>query len=111
MNEQARQIIMDVAKHLVTITVAAIGFMVTLLFTTFEDTNYIVSAQVSLFSLLLCVIFSVLTQLAIVEDALGGRPVVRWLYWGPKTLLTLAWACLVAGISAFVVFTWANINL
>ena len=102
---------MDVAKHLVTITVAAIGFMVTLLFTTFKDTSYIISAQVSLFSLLLCVVFSVLTQMAVVEDALGGKPAIRWLYWSPKTLLTLSWACLVAGISAFVVFTWANINL
>lgn len=110
-NDQARLIVMDVAKHLVTITVASIGFMVTLLFTTFKDTSYIVSAQVSLFSLLLCVVFSVLTQMAIVEDALGGKPLVRWLYWSPKVLLTIAWTFLVAGISAFVVFTWANINL
>ena len=110
MNEESRQIIMDVAKHLVTVNVAAIGFMVTLLFTTFQDTSYIVSAQVSLFSLLLCVVFSVLTQMAVVENALGGKPVVRWLYWSPKTLLTIAWTFLVVGISAFVVFTWANIN-
>ncbi len=111
MNQEARSIVMEVAKHLVTITVASIGFLVTLLFTTFEGTSFIVSAQVALFSLLLCVVFSVLTQMAIVEDALGGKPVVKWLYWGPKTLLTLAWVFLVAGISAFVIFTWANINL
>lgn len=111
MKDEARAIVVDVAKHLVTITVASIGFLVTLMFTTFQDTPFILSAQVSLFSLLLCVVFSVLTQMAVVEDALGSKPIIKWLWWGPKTLLTIAWTFLIIGISAFVVFTWANINL
>jgi hypothetical protein len=109
--EEARAIVIEVAKHLVTLTVASIGFLVTLMFTTFRGTPYILSAQVSLFALLLCVVFSVLTQMAVVEDALGSRPMIKWLWWGPRTLLTLAWISLVIGISAFVIFTWANINL
>ena len=111
MKEQARPVVMEVAKHLVTITVASIGFLVTMMFTTFKGTPYIVSAQVSLFSLLLCVVFSVLTQMAVVEDALGSKPVIKWLWWGPRTLLTLAWICLMSGMSSFVIFAWANINL
>ena len=111
MKEEARSIVIDVAKHLVTITVASIGFLVTLMFTTFKDTAFIISAEISLFSLLLCVVFSVLTQMAVVEDALGSKPIIKWLYWGPKLLLTLAWTFLIVGISAFVIFTWANINL
>lgn len=111
MRDEARTLVIDVAKHLVTITVASIGFLVTLMFTTFKDSPFVLSAEVSLFSLLLSVIFSVLTQMAVVEDALGSAPLIKWLYWGPKTLLTIAWVFLIAGISAFVVFTWANINL
>lgn len=111
MQEEARRVVVDVAKHLVTITVASIGFLVTMMFTTFEGTPYMLSAQVSLFTLLLCVVFSVLTQLAVVEDALGGKPLIKWLWWSPKALLTLAWTCLIIGISAFVVFTWANIHM
>jgi hypothetical protein len=111
LRDEARTVVMDVAKHLVTITVASIGFLVTLMFTTFKGTPFILSAEVSLFSLLLCVVFSVLTQMAVVEDALGSRPMIKWLWWGPRTLLTLAWTFLIVGISAFVVFTWANINL
>lgn len=111
MKDEARAVIVEVAKHLVTITVASIGFLVTMMFTTFKGTPFILSAEFSLFSLLLCVVFAVLTQMAVVEDALGSRPVIKWLWWGPRTLLTLAWIFLIAGISAFVVFTWANINL
>ena len=54
MQEEARRVVVDVAKHLVTITVASIGFLVTMMFTTFEGTPYMLSAQVSLFALLLC---------------------------------------------------------
>lgn len=79
MKENARAIVIDVAKHLVTITVASIGFLVTLMFTTFQGTPYILSAQISLFSLLLCVVFSVLTQMSIVEDALESKPIIKWL--------------------------------
>jgi hypothetical protein len=103
--------VVDVAKHLVTVTVASIGFLVTLMFTTFQGTSFILSAQVSLFSLLLCAVFAILTQMAVVEDALGSRPIIKWLWWGPRPLLTLAWTFLIIGISAFVIFTWANINL
>ena len=109
--DEARTIVIDVAKHLVTVTVASIGFLVTMMFTTFKGTPFILSAQVSLFSLLLCVIFSILAQMAVVEDALGSRPVIKWLWWGPRSLLTIAWTFLIIGMSAFVVFTWANINL
>ena len=111
MKEEARAVVVDVAKHLVNVTVASIGFLVTLMFTTFKGIPFILSAQVSLFSLLLCVVFSILAQMAVVEDALGSKPLIKLLWWGPRTLLTLAWIFLIAGISAFVIFTWANINL
>ena len=94
-----------------TITAASIGFLVTLMVTTFKGTPYIISAKISLFSLLLCVVFSVLTQMSVIEDVLGSKPIIKWLYWGPKLLLTLAWTFLIIGISAFLIFTWANINL
>ncbi len=109
MNKEARELIASVTKHLVTITVASIGFLVTLMFTTFKDNAYMISAQISLFSLLACVVFSVLTQMSIVGDALEEKPWVSWL--SPKAFLFLAWTCLVIGVSAFVIFTWANINL
>ena len=109
--EEARSLVIDVAKHLVTITVASIGFLVTMMFTTFKGTEFITSAEVALFSLLLCVVFSVLTQLGVVTDALGSKPLFKRLVFGPKLLLTIAWTFFVVGLSSFVVFTWANINL
>lgn len=108
MDDNAKDIVINVAKHLVTVTVASIGFLVTLMFTTFKGSPFLVSGQVSLFSLLLCVIFSILTQMSVVELALGGSPFKGF---GPKSMLILAWSFLVIGVSAFVVFTWANINL
>ncbi|HSO05727.1 MAG TPA: hypothetical protein VLW45_00695 [Pelomicrobium sp.] len=98
---------MDVARHLVTVTIAAIGFLVTLMFTTFRGSPFMLSAQVALFSLLLCTIFAILAQMAVVEVALGGRP---FRGFGAKSMLILAWCALVIGVTAFVVFTWANIH-
>ncbi len=109
MNEESRRIILDVAKHLVTVAIASIGFLITLMFTTFEGTPYTLSGQISLFSLLISTIFCMLTQLAVVDDSLSEKTFIEWLKWSPKTLLLIAWVFLISGITAFVVFTVANI--
>ena len=109
--KEARSLVIDVAKHLVTITVASIGFLGTMMFTTFKGTEFITSAEVALFSLLLCAVFSILAELSVVTDALGSKPMFKTIVFGPKFLLTVAWTFFIIGISSFVIFTWANINL
>ena len=54
MNQEARKIIIEVAKHLVTITIASIGFLVTLMFTTLKETPYIfISPNIVIFTITL----------------------------------------------------------
>lgn len=104
----AQRLVLDVTKQLVTLSVAAIGVITGLMFTTFAGTLYILSAQISLFSFLLCAATAVLAQLAVVAEASGDTPWFPVSY--PRALLVLAWLFFVVALTAFVVFTWANIN-
>jgi len=108
LDAEAQKLILEVAKQLITLSVAAIGVITGLMFTTFKGTPFIVSAQVSLFSFLLCAITSVLTQLAVVAQVLQSRTLFSLPY--PQVMLVAAWTTFVVGLSAFVVFTWANIH-
>ena len=109
LDADAQKLLMEVTKQLITLSVAALGVITSLMFTTFEGTPFTLSAQVSLFSFLLCALASVLTQLAVVAHALdSGQPrVLRY----PRALLLAAWIFFVVALVAFVVFTWANIHL
>lgn len=108
--EPATQNLMfEVTKQLVMLSVAALGVITGLMFTTFKGTPFILSAQVSLFAFLLCATFSVLTQLAIVADALQDKKTFALPY--AQMFLVLSWAFFVVALAAFVVFTWANIHL
>jgi hypothetical protein len=106
---EAQRLVMDVTTQLVTLSLAAIGVISGFMFTTFEGTPYIASALMSLFSFLLCVLFAVLAQLAVVAEAIRDRKLLKINY--PLALLFGAWVWFVLAITAFVVFTWANINL
>ena len=105
---ESQRLVFDVAKQLVTLSVAAIGVITSLLFTTFKGTPFVTSAEVSLSSFLLCAVFSVLVQVAIISKTRREQSRISINY--PVAMLFVAWAALVTGLAAFVIFTWANIN-
>jgi hypothetical protein len=109
LDSDTQRLLLEVTKQLITLSVAAIGVITGLMFTTFKGTEYILSAQVSLFSFLLCAATALLSQLAVVADALQDRRIFSINY--PEQLLLASWTFFVLGLTAFVVFTWANINL
>ena len=109
LDPDAQRLLLEVTKQLITLSVAAIGVVSGLMFTTFKGTPYIISAQVSLFSFLLSAATSLLSQLAVVADALQDRRVFNINY--PQQLLLLSWVFFVLALTSFVVFTWANLNL
>lgn len=77
----AQRLVFDVSKQLVTLSVAAIGVITGLKFTTFKGTEYILSAQISLFSFLLCATVSLLGYLRspVAVDELPQGPARRHL--------------------------------
>jgi hypothetical protein len=108
LSPEAQKLVFEVTKQLITLSVVALGFLTSMLFTTFKGTPYIASAIVSLFGFLLSASFGVLAQLAVVAEAMNDD---RWLPVNyPRLLLHLTWIAFVAALVAFVVFTWANIR-
>lgn len=108
LDAESQKLVLEVTKQLITLSVAAIGVITGLMFTTFKGTPFILSAQVSLFSFLLCAVSSVLTQLAVVAQALQSKTLLSLPY--PQLLLVAAWIFFIVALVAFVVFTWANIH-
>jgi len=104
---ESQNVMLEVTKQLITLSVAALGFLTSMLFTTFKGTPFIPSAMTSLFSFLLSASCGVLTQLAVVAESMNEEQ------WGsisyPRVLLHLTWLGFVSGLVAFVVFTWANV--
>jgi hypothetical protein len=108
LSPDAQKLVFDVTKQLITLSVVALGFLTSMLFTTFKGTPYIFSAIASLFGFLLSASLGVLAQLAVVAEAMNDD---RWLPLNyPRLLLHLTWITFVAALVAFVVFTWANVK-
>jgi hypothetical protein len=108
LSPEAQKLVFEVTKQLITLSVVALGFLTTMLFTTFKGTPFVPSAMVSLFSFLLSAGFGVLSQLAVVAEAMNDE---RWLPVSyPRLLLHLSWIAFVVALVAFVVFTWANMK-
>jgi len=105
---EAQRLVIEVTKQLVTLSVAAIGVITGLMFTTFKGTQFMLSAEISLFSFLLCATAAVLAQLAVVAEAVRDKQRLSLNY--PQVLLFVSWAFFVIALAAFVVFTWANIR-
>jgi hypothetical protein len=105
---EAQRLVIEVTKQLVTLSVAAIGVITGLMFTTFKGTQFMLSAEISLFSFLLCATAAVLAQLAVVAEAVRDKQRLSLNY--PQVLLFVSWAFFVLALAAFVVFTWANIR-
>lgn len=104
----SQKLVVDVTKQLITLSVVALGFLTSMLFTTFKGTPFILSAMVSLFSFLLCASFGVLAQLAVVAESMDDERLFPVSY--PRVLLHLSWVAFVVALVAFVVFTWANVK-
>jgi hypothetical protein len=108
LSSEAQKLVIDVTRQLITLSVVALGFLTSMLFTTFKGTPFVPSALASLFAFLLCASLGVLAQLAVVAEAMNDR---RWLPLSyPRLLLHLSWIAFVVGLVAFVVFTWANVK-
>ena len=108
LTSDAQKLVLDVTKQLITLSVVALGFLTSMLFTTFKGTTFIPSAMTSLFSFLLSASCGVLTQLAVVAEATNEQQVLSIRY--PRLLLHVTWITFVGGLVAFVVFTWANVR-
>ena len=108
LSPDAQRLVLEVTKQLITLSVVALGFLTSMLFTTFKGTPYIPSAMTSLFSFLLSASFGVLAQLAAVAESINERKHIQISY--PRLFLHLCWSAFVVALVAFVVFTWANVN-
>jgi hypothetical protein len=75
---EAQKLVFEVTKQLITLSVVALGFLTSMLFTTFKGTQFIPSAMISLFSFLLCASCGVLTQLAVLAEAMSDRQALSW---------------------------------
>ncbi|HEY6511011.1 MAG TPA: hypothetical protein VI032_03485 [Burkholderiaceae bacterium] len=104
----AQKLVLDVTKQLITLSVVALGFLTSMLFTTFKGTPFIPSAMTSLLSFLLSASCGVLAQLAVVGESMSEKQALSISY--PRLFLHLAWITFVCGLVAFVVFTWANVK-
>ena len=108
LSSDAQKLVLEVSKQLITLSVVALGFLTSMLFTTFKGTQLIPSAMTSLFGFLLSASCGVLTQLAVVAESMGDRQSLATSY--PRLLLHLCWITFVGALVAFVVFTWANVR-
>ena len=99
---------LEVTKQIITLSVVALEFLTSMLFTTFKGTPFIPSAMTSLLSFLLSASAGVLTQLAVVGEGLNSGQALSVSY--PRLLLHVTWIAFVCGLVAFVVFTWANVK-
>ena len=108
LTSDAQKLVLEVTKQLITLSVVALGFLTSMLFTTFKGTPFIPSAMTSLLSFLLSASAGVLTQLAVVGEGLNSNQTLAISY--PRLLLHVTWITFVSGLVAFVVFTWANVK-
>jgi hypothetical protein len=108
LSPDAQKLVLEVTKQLITLSVVALGFLTSMLFTTFKGTSFIPSAMTSLFSFLLSASFGVLVQLAVVAESMRSQQALQVSY--PRLLLYLCWITFVTGLVAFVVFAWANVR-
>jgi len=108
LTSDAQRLVLEVTKQLITLSVVALGFLTSMLFTTFKGTPYIPSAMTSLFSFLLSAAFGVLAQLAAVAESMNDKRRLQISY--PRLFLHLCWSTFVIALVAFAVFTWANVN-
>jgi len=108
LSPDAQKLVLDVTKQLITLSVVALGFLTSMLFTTFKGTPFIPSAMTSLFSFLLSASCGVLAQLAVVAESMSDNQSLSVSY--PRLLLHAAWITFVSGLVAFVVFTLANVR-
>jgi hypothetical protein len=105
---EAQKLVLEVTKQLITLSVVALGFLTSMLFTSFKGTPFIPSAMTCLLSFLLSATFAVLAQLSIVAEVIEPPESIRVSY--PRVLLHLSWIAFVSGLVWFVVFAWANLN-
>lgn len=108
LSSDAQKLVLDVTKQLITLSVVALGFLTSMLFTTFKGTPFIASAMTALFGFLLSASCGVLAQLAVVAESMSDPQSLAVSY--PRLLLHAAWITFVGGLVAFVVFTLANVR-
>jgi hypothetical protein len=112
MDESHRTVILDVAKHLVTLAIAALGFVITIMFTSLagepllKATQYKNSLQTSLIAFFVCIALGFLVEASVLSETLGEKS--RLFFARPRFLLALAWIAFVVGTVALFVFAWAT---
>lgn len=112
LNGLQRDLVLDTAKHLLTLSTAALGFVITIMFTgaggepLIRATEYKNSLQTSLIAFLVCIVLGFLVQGAVLSQTLRESP--RFVAARPGALLLLAWAAFMVGVAAFFVFAWAT---
>jgi hypothetical protein len=112
MEDSRNNSLLDATKHLVTLAMAALGLLVTIMFTSLggeplvRATPYKNSLQTALVAFLACVALGFLVQASVLSRALGEKP--RLVDVRPTVLLGLAWTAFVVGMVAFFVFAWAT---
>jgi len=105
---EAQKLVFEVTKQLITLSVVGLGFVTSMLFTTFKGTPFVISALCALFGFLVSAASGVLTQLAVVAESLDENQWGRFSY--PRLLLHCTWIAFIGALIAFIVFTSASIK-
>jgi len=109
MNNQQRDRLSSLAKHIVTLSLGALGFVITIMFTSVDSelltsvTAYKKSLQSSLIFFFGTVLLGILVEGAVVSDSLESRTSRV----SPVTLLFLSWISFVSGCVSLIVFALA----
>lgn len=112
MNEAQQEKFLSVSKQLVTLSLAALGFVITIMFASsggeplIKATEYKNSLQAALIFYFCTVVLGFLIEASILSLSLGDKQ--RFFLTRPIFILLLAWITFVAGCVALIVFAWAT---
>jgi len=112
MNDKQQEKILSVAKHLVTLSLGALGFVITIMFTSAGDeplmkiTEYKNSLHASLIFFFCSIVFGFLVEASVLSMSLGDKH--RFVVTKPLFILMLAWISFITASVALIVFALAT---
>ena len=114
MDDKQQDRVLSVTKHLVTLALAGLGFVMTIMFTSsggeplIKVTEYTNSLQASLILFFCTIVFGFLVEASILSISLGYEQ--RSIITKPISILVLAWFCFISATVALVVFSLATMS-
>lgn len=98
--EHRNHLALEVTKHIITISMAAIGLLVSGIATVFKDTHELTDFTLALLSFALAIVFAVLSQMALVSHAQGDKKAFGIIK--DEYIINTSWAMFLLGIGICV---------